>query len=48
MSTIRALCIAEHFAFGSLFEHLSGQTHAARIRDVISLSPEEGKTCLCF
>jgi uncharacterized Rmd1/YagE family protein len=48
MSTIRALCIAEHFQFGSLFEHLSGQTHAARIRDVISLTPEGGKRAFVF
>ncbi|MDD2467836.1 MAG: RMD1 family protein [Desulfobulbus sp.] len=48
MSTIRALCIAERFHFSALYEHLSRQTHAARIRNVISLNPDEGVRAFLF
>ncbi len=48
MSTIRALCIAERFQFDALYEHLSRQSHAARIRNVIVLSPDEGVRAFLF
>lgn len=48
MSTIRALCIAERFQFDALYEYLSRQSHAARIRNVIVLSPDEGVRAFLF
>lgn len=48
MSTIRALCIAERFQFDALYEYLSRQSHAARIRNVIVLSPDEGVRVFLF
>lgn len=48
MSTIRALCLAERFQIDALYEHLSRQTHAARIRNVIVLNPEEGVRAFLF
>ena len=48
MSTIRALCLAERFQFDALYEHLSRQTHAARIRNVIVLNPDEGVRAFLF
>ncbi|MGE4560649.1 MAG: RMD1 family protein [Desulfobulbus sp.] len=48
MNTIRALCIAERFRFDALYEHLSRQMHAARIRNVIVLNPEEGVRAFLF
>nr|WP_321465417.1 RMD1 family protein [uncultured Desulfobulbus sp.] len=48
MSTIRALCIAERFQFNALYEHLSRQTYAAQIRNVISLHPEENVRAFLF
>lgn len=48
MSTIRALCIAERFQFSALYEHLSRLTYAARIRNVISLHPDEGVRAFLF
>ncbi len=48
MSTIRALCIAERFQFNALYEHISRQTYAARIRNVITLHPEENVRAFLF
>lgn len=48
MTTIRALCVAERFQFDALYEFLSRQTHAARRRNVIVLSPEEGVQAFLF
>ena len=48
MNNLRALCIAERFQFDSLYEHLSQQMHAARMRDVIILTPEEGVYAFLF
>lgn len=48
MSTIRALCLAERFQIDALYEHLSRQTHAARIRNVIILNPDEGVRAFLF
>ncbi len=48
MSTIRALCIAERFQFDALYEHLSKQAHAARIRNVIIVNPDEGVRAFLF
>lgn len=41
MSKIRALCIAERFQFDDLYEHLSRQMAATRMRNVIMLAPDE-------
>jgi uncharacterized Rmd1/YagE family protein len=41
MNKIRALCLAERFQFDALYEFLSHQTHAARMRNVIHLSPDD-------
>jgi uncharacterized Rmd1/YagE family protein len=48
MSTIRALCIGEWFQFDALYEHLSQQMHAARVRNVIVLNPDEGIRAFLF
>ena len=42
MNNIRALCVAERFQFDALYEFLSRQTHATRMRNVIALTPDEG------
>lgn len=48
MSKLRALCIAERFQFDTLYEHLSRQTHAAQMRDVIIVTPDEGVYAFIF
>jgi uncharacterized Rmd1/YagE family protein len=48
MNKLRALCIAERFEFDPLYEHLSRQTHAARMRNVITLTPDEGVFAFIF
>lgn len=48
MNNIRALCIAERFQFDALYEFLSRQTHAARMRNVIVLAPDEGVHAFLF
>lgn len=48
MNTIRTLCLAERFQFDALYEFLSRQTHAARLRNVIVLTPEEGVFAFLF
>lgn len=48
MNKIRALCIAERFEFDTLYEYLSRQMHAARIRNVIIVTLEEGVYAYIF
>ena len=48
MSQLRALCLAERFEFDHLFEFLSRQGHAARMRNVIILTPEESAFAFVF
>ncbi len=48
MNNLRALCIAERFEFDSLYDYLSRQTHAARMRNVIILTPEEDVYAFLF
>lgn len=48
MNNIRALCIAERFQFDALYEFLSHQTHAARMRNVIVLAPDDGIHAFLF
>lgn len=48
MDTIRALCLAERFQFDALYDALSRQTHAARLRNVIVLTPDEGVFAFLF
>ncbi len=48
MNKFRALCIAEHFIFDSLYENICDHTHAALMRDVIILTPEEGVFAYVF
>lgn len=48
MHTIRALCLAERFQFDALYDALSRQTHAARLRNVIVLTPDEGVFAFLF
>ena len=48
MHTIRTLCLAERFQFDALYDYLSRQTHAARLRNVIVLTPEEGAFAFLF
>jgi len=48
MNNIRALCLAERFQFDALYEFLSHQTHATRMRNVIALSPDEGVRAFLF
>ena len=48
MHTIRALCLAERFQFDALYDALSRQTHAARLRNVIVLTPDEGIFAFLF
>ena len=48
MSTLRALCLAERFQFDNLYEFLAKQMHAARMRNVILLKPEEGMHAFLF
>jgi uncharacterized Rmd1/YagE family protein len=48
MHTIRTLCLAERFQFDALYEYLSHQTHATRMRNVIVLNPDEGVRAFLF
>ena len=48
MNNIRALCLAERFQFDALYEFLSHQTHATRMRNVIVLNPDEGVRAFLF
>lgn len=48
MNKIRALCLAERFQFDALYEFLSRQTHAARMRNVIVLAPDVGVHAFLF
>jgi uncharacterized Rmd1/YagE family protein len=48
MNNIRALCIAERFQFDALYEFLSHQTHAARMRNVVVLTPDDGVHAFVF
>jgi uncharacterized Rmd1/YagE family protein len=48
MNNIRALCLAERFRFDNLYDFLSHQTHAARMRNVIHLNPDEGIHAFLF
>jgi len=48
MNNIRALCLAERFRFDALYEFLSHQTHAARMRNVIHLNPDEDAHAFLF
>ncbi len=48
MNKLRALCIAERFQFDALYEYLSRQLHAARMRNVIILIPDEGSFSFIF
>lgn len=48
MDKIRALCLAERFQFDALYEFLSHQTHAARMRNVIHLNPDDGVHAFLF
>lgn len=48
MNKFRALCLAERFEFESLYEHLGGQMHAARMRNVILLNPDGGIHAFLF
>ena len=48
MNNIRALCVAERFQFDALYEYLSRQTHATRMRNVIALTPDEGVRAFLF
>jgi len=48
MSKLRALCIAERFEFDTLYEFLSRQVHAARMRNVIIVTPGEGTFAFIF
>ena len=48
MNKLRALCLAEQFQFDTLYEYLSRQMHAARMRDVIILAPDEGVFAFIF
>ncbi len=48
MSKLRALCIAERFEFDNLYDYLGKQMHAARMRNVILLSPDEGVHAFVF
>lgn len=48
MNNIRALCLAERFQFDALYEFLSHQTHATRMRNVIALTPDEGVRAFLF
>lgn len=48
MNKIRALCLAERFQFDALYEFLSRQTHATRMRNVIVLAPDENVHAFLF
>jgi uncharacterized Rmd1/YagE family protein len=48
MNKLRALCIAERFEFDTLYEYLSRQMHAARMRNVIILAPVDGVHAFLF
>jgi len=48
MNKLRALCIAERFEFDTLYEYLSHQMHAARMRNVIILAPGGGVHAFLF
>lgn len=48
MNNIRALCLAERFHLDALFEFLSHQAHAARLRNAITLTPEEDVHAFLF
>ncbi len=48
MNKLRALCIAERFEFDALYDLLSRQVHAARMRNVIMLTPDEGTFAFIF
>jgi len=48
MNKLRALCIAERFEFDALYDLLSRQVHAARMRNVIMLTPDEGTFAFLF
>ena len=48
MSKLRALCIAERFEFDNLYDYLGKQMHAARMRNVILLNPDEGVHAFVF
>jgi uncharacterized Rmd1/YagE family protein len=48
MNKLRALCIAERFEFDALYDLLSRQVHAARMRNVIMLTPDEGSFAFIF
>lgn len=48
MYTIRAFCLAERFQFDALYDYLSRQVHAARLRNVIVLTPDEGVFAFLF
>ena len=48
MSKLRALCIAERFEFDTLYDFLGKQMHAARMREVILLNPDEGMYAFVF
>ena len=46
--TLRALCVAERFQFDPLYEFLARQQHAARMRDVLILTPDPGVFAFLF
>ncbi len=48
MNKLRALCIAERFEFDTLYEYLSRQMHAARMRNVIIVTLDEGVYAYIF
>lgn len=48
MNNIRAICLAERFQFDALYEFLSHQNHATRMRNVITLKPDEGIYAFLF
>ena len=48
INKIHALCIAERFQFDILYEDLARQVHAARMRNVIILSPDDGIYAFIF
>jgi uncharacterized Rmd1/YagE family protein len=48
MNNIRALCVAERFQFDALYEFLARQMPAARRRNVIVLTPDEGVHAFLF
>ncbi|MBV5319277.1 MAG: RMD1 family protein [Desulfobulbaceae bacterium] len=48
INKLRALCIAERFQFDTLYESLTCQMHAARMRNVIILTPDDGVYAFIF